>query len=165
MLFHCNSIVTIAQKNRRTKSGFLRGVGHTVTANRTITEQCIPLETDTMILNKKFESDVFVLFCLPVVLPGCLVVLICFVRHSCHTTFGLPPISFLSVSLSLICFISFTHQFLSNCKVIGALKPPMVEIYNPPPETPQALYHLFLIPEITPHATTWGPHAYHFEPH
>lgn len=35
----------------------------------------------------------------------------------------------------------------------------------PPPETPQAFQHLFLIPEITPLATTWGPHACHFEPH
>ena len=88
-----------------------------------------------------------------------------------HTTIiSTPPPHVLTNCMCISSSNSFCllhSTILSNCKVIGALNPPIVEIYTHPlnPETPQAFQHLFLIPEITPLATTWGPHACHFEPH
>lgn len=60
--------------------------------------------------------------------------------------------------------VSFTHQPALTARSLVLWTPPRWNPH-PPLETPQASLHLFLIPEITPPATTWGPRACHFEPH
>lgn len=117
-----------------------------------------------MIQNNKFviESGGFFF---PVVLHGFLVVLSCFLLGTVVTLTSATSHAFAICSCVCASLRLLHSPILSNCKVIGALKPPAVEIYTPPPETPQAFHHLFLIPEITPLATTWSPHACHFEPH
>lgn len=127
MLFHCNSIVTIAQKNKWQRAeavfpGGRGGVGATIKMETLITKQCIPFETDRMILNKKFviESDVFVVVvffssvawmfsCFDLsVLLGTLVTLPLTTSHI---------ISICScVCLALILFFSFTHQFSQTAR-------------------------------------------------
>lgn len=126
-----------------------------------------------MLLNiclSKGEKGVF-----PVVLNGFIylfILLLCldFYVDFLGTRVALPspPPPPPRTSVPAILILCLLHSpILSNCKVIGALKPPHGGGNLTPhlPRPPLAFQHLFLIPEITPLATTWGPHACHFEPH
>lgn len=90
------------------------------------------------------------------------------VRYLSHTTCGLHPCVFcqssrVHASNLLRLFHLPSH---SNCKVMGALNPPPPAVEKRHLLHPlRASHYLFLIPEITPLATTRGPHACHFEPH
>lgn len=147
LLFHCNSIVTKPPP----KKLMAKGKG-SLSSNKdrkrqpqskTIT-MCL---WDWMLLNVRLSEKVFV----PVVLNGffyflslCLDFYFLLFRHSSHTTFSY--FSCLSICVC-VCFSHFNSfcllhsPILSNCKVIGALKPPTAEIYLPPrPPRPSSIY-------------------------
>lgn len=71
-------------------------------------------------------------------------------------------VALLHVSVCISSLHLLHSPILSNCKVTGAFKSPMVEIYTPAPETPQAFHHLFLIPEITPPCRNMGSECLSF---
>lgn len=146
MLFHSNSTVASVRKN----TGQSRGENHK---------------------NMKWTGGAGVGGWCCFLLQDCVAALfLSCIRHSSHTTCGLHPCVFcpssrvrapLRRSNSLHLFRLPSH---SNRKVTGAFKPPVVgklHLFHPH----RTSHYLFLIPEITPLPTTWGPHACHFEPH